>query len=51
MNKTLKPDELEKIPEDGIEYRDFILQVASNNNWVFNLDEYSNAIVNAKKVH
>lgn len=49
MTKFLRPDELAKMPEDGIDFRDFILQVASNNNWVFDWSEYSTAIVNAKK--
>lgn len=49
MTKQLKPDEVVKLIEAEYDYRDFILQVASNNNWVFDLTEFTNAIVLAKK--
>lgn len=49
MSNLLRQDEIDKIPEDGIDFRDFILQVASNNNWVFDWSEYSIAIANAQK--
>lgn len=49
MTKPLNPDEIEKLIEAEYDYRDFILQVASNNNWVYDWSEYSAAIVNAKK--
>jgi hypothetical protein len=49
MTKSLNPDEIVKLIEAEYDYRDFILQVASNNNWVFDWSEYSTAIVNAKK--
>lgn len=50
MTQSLNPDEIAKMPEDGIDFRDFILHVASNNNWVFDLTELTNDIIkNAKK--
>lgn len=49
MTKPLNPDEIVKLIEAEYDYRDFILQVASNNNWVYDWSEYSTAIVNAKK--
>ena len=50
MSNELKEDELAKIPKDGIDLKDFILQVASNNNWVFDLTKHSTAIVNAENI-
>ena len=49
MTKPLNPDEIVKLIEAEYDYRDFILQVASNNNWVFDLSEFTNAIIAAKK--
>jgi hypothetical protein len=50
MTQSFRQDELDKLPEDEIDYKDFILQVASNNSWVFDRDKYINSIVNTPKV-
>lgn len=49
MTKQLRQDEIDKIPEDGVDYKDFILQVASNNNWEFDWTDYSAAIAKSPK--
>lgn len=50
MTKPLSKDEKDKIPKDGIDLKDFILQVASNNNWVFDYEGYRTEIVNTENI-